>query len=112
MLLDVLAPALRDAGHVVTDVCADPDALAGLVARRRPDACLVEVSYRGTTRLDALAATRVCAPETLIVALTGEPGPAVWRARDDGVLDGVVSKSGSFDDVLTALRPVPSLDLV
>ena len=103
MLLDVLAPALRDAGHVVSDACIEPDALPGLVADRQPEACLVESTYRGTPRLDVLAATRIAGPSTAIVVLTGQAGPAVWQAYDDGIVDGVVSKSGSFDEVLAGL---------
>jgi DNA-binding NarL/FixJ family response regulator len=104
MLLEVLAPALRDAGHVVTDVCSQPDFLPGMVARRRPDACLLEASYHGTTRLDAVAAVRTSVPETVIVLLTGDAEPCVWRAYDDGVVDAVVSKSSSFADVVAVLR--------
>lgn len=104
MLLDVLAPALRDVGQVVTDVCDQPDVVAGLVARRRPDACLLEASYQGTTRLDAVAAVRVSVPETVIVLLTAEASPAVWRAYDDGMVDAVVSKSSSFAAVVSTLH--------
>lgn len=103
MLLDVLAPALRDAGHVVTDVCSHPDILPSLVGRRRPDACLLEASYHGSTRLDAVATVRSSFPETVLVLLVGEAGSAVWRAYDDGIVDAVVSKSNSFDDVVTTL---------
>jgi two-component system nitrate/nitrite response regulator NarL len=103
MLLDVLAPALREAGHVVTDVCSQPDILPGLVARRRPDACLLEATYHGSSRLDAVAAVRSSVPATALVLLVGEAGPAVWQAYDDGIVDAVVSKSNSFDDVVSTL---------
>jgi DNA-binding NarL/FixJ family response regulator len=104
MLLDVLAPALTDVGHVVTDVCSQPDFLPGLVARRRPEGCLLEASYHGTTRLDAVAAVRMSVPETVIVLLTADADRPVWQAYDDGVVDAVVSKSSSFADVVSVLR--------
>jgi two-component system nitrate/nitrite response regulator NarL len=105
MLLDVLAPALRDAGHSVTDTCSQPDVLPGLVLRRRPDACILEASYHGSTRLDAVAAVRSLAPDTALVLLVGDEhaGPEVWQAYDDGVVDAVVSKCSSFEDVVSAL---------
>ncbi len=103
MLLDVLAPALHDAGHVVTDSCSQPDILPGLVVRRRPDACLLEASYLGSSRLDAVAAVRSLTPETVLVLLVGDAGPEVWQAYDDGVVDAVVSKCSSFEEVVSAL---------
>ncbi len=103
MLLDVLAPALREAGHEVTDTCSQPDVLPGLVARRRPDACLLEAVYRGSSRLDAVAAVRSAVPETVLVLLVADAGPSVWRAYDDGVVDAVVSKTGSFEDVVSTI---------
>jgi DNA-binding NarL/FixJ family response regulator len=103
MLLDVLAPALRDAGHEVTDTCSQPDILPGLVARRRPDVCLLEATYHGSARLDAVAAVRSFAPETMLVLLVGEATQAVWRAYDDGIVDAVVSKSSSFEDVVSSM---------
>lgn len=103
MLLDVLAPALQEAGHVVADVCSHPDILPSLVGRRRPDACLMEARYQGSTRLDAVTAVRSSFPETVLVLLVGEAGSAVWRAYDDGTVDAVVSKSNSFDDVISTL---------
>jgi DNA-binding NarL/FixJ family response regulator len=104
MLLDALAPALRAAGHVVSDVCDEPDTLPALVARRRPDVCLLEASYRGTTRLDAAAAVRWVCPATVVVLLTGEASAAVWQAFDDRMVDSVVSKSSSFDVVDSMIR--------
>jgi DNA-binding NarL/FixJ family response regulator len=104
MLLDALAPALRGAGHVVTDVCDEPDTLPALVAQRRPEVCLLEATYRGTTRLDAAAAVRCGCPDTAVVLLTGEASGAVWQAFDEGMVHSVVSKSSSFDAVDSTIR--------
>jgi DNA-binding NarL/FixJ family response regulator len=104
MMLDVLTPALREAGHDVTDVCEEPGVLPRLVARRPPDVCVLEATYRGTTRLDAVAAVRCSRPETVIVLLTGDGSTAVWQAYDDGMVDAVVSKSSSFDVVDSMIR--------
>jgi two-component system nitrate/nitrite response regulator NarL len=103
MLLDVLAPALGEAGHTVVDACSQPDVLPGLVARRRPDVCMLEAVYHGSSRLDAVAAVRSSVPDTVLVLLVAEAGPSVWRAYDDGVVDAVVSKSNSFEDVVSTL---------
>jgi DNA-binding NarL/FixJ family response regulator len=99
MLVDALVPALRQAGHVVTGVCDRPEALPPLVARRRPDVCVLEASYGGTTRLDAVAALRCGRPETAVVLLTARASSEVWQAYDDGMVDAVVSKASSFDVV-------------
>ena len=104
LLLDALAPALTDAGHVVADVCERPEVLPALVARRRPEVCVLEASYRGSPRLETAAAVRCSQPGTVMVLLTGEASPEVWQAYDDGMVDAVVSKSSSFDEVDSLIR--------
>jgi DNA-binding NarL/FixJ family response regulator len=104
MLLDALGPALQDAGHVVADVCESPEVLPDVVARRRPDVCVLEATYAGRPRLDAAAAVRCSWPETVVVLLTGAASHGVWQAYDDGMVDALVSKSSSFDLVDSTLR--------
>jgi DNA-binding NarL/FixJ family response regulator len=99
LLLDALVPALHQAGHVVTGICDRPDALSTLVARGRPDVCVLEASYGGTTRLDAIATLRCERPETALVLLTAQACSEVWQAYDDGMVDAVVNKASSFDVV-------------
>lgn len=104
LLLDALATALADAGHHVEDVCDLPEALPDLVDRRRPEVCVLEAAFRGTTRLDAVAAVRDSRPETVVVLLTGEAPAAIWRAYDDHTVDAVVSKSSPFGVVDSVIR--------
>jgi DNA-binding NarL/FixJ family response regulator len=98
LLVEALADALSDAGHEVSAVTA-LDQLPEMVARRRPDAVLLEGSYGGVSRLDAVAVVRVRHPSTTVVLVTGAAPRAVWRAYDAQELDAVVSKSCSFEAV-------------
>jgi DNA-binding NarL/FixJ family response regulator len=74
-----------------------------MVERRRPDAVLLEASYGGASRLDAVAGVRVRHPSTTVVLVTGAAPQAVWRAYDAQDVDAVVSKSCSFEAVESAV---------
>jgi two-component system nitrate/nitrite response regulator NarL len=98
LLVEALADALSDAGHEVSAVTR-LDQLPAMVERRRPDAVLLEASYGGVSRLDAVAVVRVRHPSTTVVLVTGAAPQAVWRAYDAQDVDAVVSKSCSLEAV-------------
>jgi DNA-binding NarL/FixJ family response regulator len=103
LLVHALAEALRERGHAVV-VCEDAEVLPALLARLRPDVCVVEATYAGELRLDAVLVAHADRGATALLLLTGEMDARVWRAYDTGAVDGVVSKRASLSAVETALR--------
>jgi DNA-binding NarL/FixJ family response regulator len=103
LLVHALAEALRERGHAVV-VCEDAEVLPALLSRLRPDVCVVETTYAGELRLDAVVAARAERGSTALLLLTGEADARVWRAFDTGAVDGVVSKGASLSAVESALR--------
>lgn len=101
---DALAAALTSLGHRVLASTADPEKLPGLVALSHPRACLVDVSFQGSPRLDAAAAVRDSHPGTVVLLLTGDAPPPVWQAFDDHVVDGVISKTCDVTMLDAAIR--------
>lgn len=101
---DSLADVLRSLGHHVLDSVAAPDRLADSVARHRPRTCLLDVCFRGEERLDVARQAREAAPDTALLVLTGTVSPAVWRAFEDGLVDGVLSKTIDVPALDTAIR--------
>lgn len=104
LLLEALGSALRRSGHDVLDLLYDPAVLAGRVGARLPDACILEATYAGVTRLDVLVAVRESCPGAAVVVLTSQAPELVWQAYDDGLVDAVVSKASSFASVEEAIR--------
>ena len=92
MFLDALAGALTDLHHDVTATCLDPEPMVAVVREHQPDGCVLDVRFRGRSRLDAAFDVHEAAPDTAVVLLTGAVTEAEWQAYDDGVVDGMISK--------------------
>lgn len=103
LLVHALAEALRERGHAVV-VCEDAEVLPALLARLRPDVCLVETTGATEPWLEALLAAHGDEAGTALLLLTGDMDARVWQAFDTGAVDGVVSKRSSLSAVETALR--------
>lgn len=101
---DSLADVLRSLGHEVVDSLAGADQLADRVARHRPRTCLLEVCFGGEERLDAARAAREAEPSTTLLVLTGTVSPQVWHAFEEGLVDGVLSKTIDVPALDTAIR--------
>lgn len=101
---DPLAEVLRSLGHQVVESLPGVDQLADRVAEHRPRTCLFDVSVRGEERLDVARRAREAAPGTALLVLSGSVSAAVWHAFEDGVVDGVLSKTIDIPTLDTAIR--------
>lgn len=92
MFVDTLVWALTTLGHEVVAATDDPDQLASLVAASDPDACVLDVNFDGRSGLDCALVIRAANPEQAILLLTAAATGEVWRAYDDGLVNGLVNK--------------------
>lgn len=84
------------------------DALAGVLAERRPDVVLMDLTMPGRDPLDAMADASARFPESRFIVLSGYDDPRrVDEAVDRGAW-GFVSKHGDMEKLLGAIRAVAS----
>ena len=70
LFADALADALQRLGHVVVGTAGTLDEVVDLVARERPEICLLDLWFDGLPSLDVARGLREEHPETRIVLLT------------------------------------------
>lgn len=104
LLLDALGQALSRRGIAVV---AAVDTLAEAeraIARYRPDACLLDLSFPEGSGLEAVAALRAAHPATKVVILSGSTNRSVVTAAIRGGVDGFIGKDRPVDEVVHILQ--------
>lgn len=92
MFLDALRGGLESCGHDIVGISERLEDLCALVELHRPDLCIFDVDFSGRSVLDTASTIRCRWPEVAMLLLSGSAGAEVWRAYEQGVVDGVVNK--------------------
>lgn len=92
MFLDALRGGLESCGHDIVGSSERLEDIPALVELHRPDLCIFDVDFRGCSVLDTASAIRLRWPQVALLLLSGSAGTGVWRAYEQGVVDGVVNK--------------------
>jgi len=100
MCIESLCAALEDADLIIDTTTTVRDELPELVDRRRPDACLIDITTPDAASVAVIAATARRGPETRIVALVNEPPLSFVQGAVDAGVHGFARKDGT----LSALR--------
>jgi DNA-binding NarL/FixJ family response regulator len=66
-------------------------------------ACVLDATYDGIARLDVLVETFTVAQRPLMIVLSDHAPPPVWRALEDGLVQALVAKTASDDDLHRAI---------
>ena len=106
MFLDALRGGLESRGHDIVGSSERLEDLAALVELHRPDLCILDVDFAGRSVLDTASAIRGRWPEIAMLLLSGSAGAEVWRAYEQGVVDGVVNKLCDLDMLDRAITRV------
>jgi two-component system, NarL family, nitrate/nitrite response regulator NarL len=96
MFADALADALRRLGHVVVGTAVTLAEVVDLVARERPEICLLDLWFDGLVSLDVAGRLRDEHPEVRVVLLTADLAAEAAAALDSGVVQAVVGKHWSL----------------
>ncbi|GAB3255580.1 response regulator transcription factor [Alteromonas gracilis] len=102
--LDALALSLPSGpGEEIAARGCAPDAVAVLVSQQRPDVCLMDLVFDGVERPDLPVLIKELSPDTAVLLLTASRAPSRWTLLDDGVVDGLLDKSCSLEQVRRAV---------
>jgi two-component system nitrate/nitrite response regulator NarL len=74
LFIEILQPALEARGHTV-DVATSVDAALAVVARRRPDVCLLDLRFPRESGVEGVRRLRVQDPDLKIVMLSAVTDP-------------------------------------
>jgi two-component system nitrate/nitrite response regulator NarL len=103
LFMEALASALNGHGHEVVGSTASPDEVVRVVARERPDVCLLDMTFPEGSGLDAARAIRELTPATQVLLLSVTSDPAVLAEALEVGVTGFVRKDESIRSVLVAL---------
>lgn len=106
MFLEALTTALTRLGREIEAVSQDADHVVDLVVEHQPEVCVLDVSFAGSSGLDAAVKIRGRAPAVKVLLLTGAATEEVWGAYDSRVVDGVVNKVCDIDLLQTSISRV------
>ncbi len=106
MFLEALQWALEARGQKVLATVDDPAEVLAVVQRERPEVCVLDVSFRTSSGLEAAAMLREAVPDIPIMLLTGSGEGDVWAALDSGLVDGVVNKTCPIEVIDAAIARV------
>lgn len=93
MFRDALCTALDRLGHEVVGATGVLGAVPGLVADRRPEACLLDLWFGDVDSLAVARAVRSSAPEVHVVLLTADVADRATTALETGVVSAVAHKT-------------------
>jgi two-component system nitrate/nitrite response regulator NarL len=99
MFRDALCTALQSLGHDVVGTTGELHEVAGLVADREPDVCLLDLWFGDHDSLDVAHAVRSEAPDVHVVLLTADVGAPAAAALDAGLVSAVAHKTWPLDVV-------------
>lgn len=112
LLLDVLASALVERGHVVEATVSSPHEVADVVRRTDPDICLLDVNFPDGEGIEAAHQLRVLAPRTKVVMLSVASDSAVVTAAVAAGVAGFTRKDQSIDGIVGVLQRVERGEVV
>lgn len=96
LFADALADALQRLGHVVVGTAVTLDDVVDLVARERPEICLLDLWFEGLPSLVVAHRLREEHPEVHVVLLTADSAPEAVAALEAGVIQAIVGKHWSL----------------
>jgi DNA-binding NarL/FixJ family response regulator len=98
--------ALEDSEFRIAGEAASPEEALDLIERRRPDVLLVDYNLHGGVGTELVRELRQQGVTAPAVVMTANPRRGFNEAARDAGAQGSVLKTGSLDELLTALRTV------
>jgi DNA-binding NarL/FixJ family response regulator len=105
LFLETLTSALAAKGHVMQAVSRDVPTATTWVSRSGPDLCILD-TLEGPACLDGARWLRERAPAVKLLVLDDGPSPSIRRAYDGRVVDAVVDRCCTFEQLDAALMRV------
>jgi DNA-binding NarL/FixJ family response regulator len=107
--LDALSPLIeRQPQLAVVGTALDGLAAIELADELGPDAVVIDLHMPRLDGVSAVSRLRVDHPQLCLIALTGDPDPALHRAADEAGADAVLLKGELVETLLERLRAVRS----
>jgi two-component system, NarL family, nitrate/nitrite response regulator NarL len=112
LLLDALASALTDRGHVVEAVVSSSAAAVDAVVRADPDACLLDIRFPDGDGVEVARQLRELAPRTKVVILSATADPGTVAAAVGAGVAAFSHKDQSIDAIVHVLDRVMDGEIV
>jgi len=104
VFLEALSDVIEQNGHTVAGVARDTAQMLVLVARERPDLCLIERHRAKADDGDTIAAVRMACERTSVVIIGADRGEAGPRRALDAGASGYIHLSRGVNVLVSALE--------
>ena len=106
LFLDALGSAMAALGHDVVGLASTPGAALAVVARERPDCCLLDLSFPEGSGVEVIPLLRAAAPDTAVIVLSAVDDPRLAQKAVDLGAAGYLPKTGPLPAIAAALDAV------
>lgn len=106
LIREALAAAMRDRwpGVELKEAGDYPEAWALAQAQAQPDFCLVDLSMHGAEPVEGVGRLRACAPDAVVIVVTGLKDAALMAQVAACGVAGIFSKNADPDLLMEAIR--------